>query len=957
MTYNDVLIIISVLFAGSIIFLILILWQKRHLLVVLEKDKKIQQLLVEKYIFNKEIKINCSTKKYVSNLFILSQKFKFSKDSLDKIYTYLNQKKYIQKLYVNINSNSPYKRARAIAYLALFKNDKTKSILCERLLLEQKENIKILIVNSLKYNIDQKALRCIITSLISSKRYYQERVINILKRYIDQSQHDLSSYFKSPLMEIKEAFVELALNIFHPSFKQPLLDTLNEIEDHYIHHNSNQLKKIQKTRVDRLYYQTLEALSRFYAYDLSNIKYLSNIDNEVVKIAVNSLTRNGDFSTIKYLLTFSSQSQQDSIFTEGINKICDKNKAYYKDLYELFKITKSNREKQLIAGVLSNKIDYIILSIKGRKHFELLINFMIKSRYSINIINWLNSNKDPDIENQMLEIIKPIAEDNYEFYTNLNNYLRRDLFRKLGYVYSFFPGKDKPVTNPETKKTRWLVIFLFVCFLILPVIFFVFNTDILAGSTIREVLTRYIVSINKSFIGYYLVVNFLYLFFAFIAMIEYHRQEKLWRIKNDDFLYEDGILSPISIIVPAYNEEINIIDSLTSLLSLKYPNYEVIVVNDGSKDNTLQKIIDAFELKRVDFTVDNSIATMPIKAVYKNKFYTKLTLIDKENGGKADSLNVGINFSKHDYICGIDADSLIEPNGLLRMMSTVLDHDSITLALGGSIVPINGATVNNGVVEAYRLPKSTLAKFQTIEYIRAFNAGRLGFSNMKCFLIVSGAFGLFEKRMLKEIGGYLTASNMRKDTVGEDMELVVRIARKASERGLTHRIQYVPMARCYTEVPEDRKSLFAQRNRWQKGLIDTLSFHRKMIFNPKYGTNGTIAMPYFFIFEMLGPVLEIQVYLSLLIGFFFGIFDGVLLLLLFAVTMVLGMFATLVSIFLQEKYTEPFTLKDTAKLLFFTMIENFGWRQLVSIYRSIGYFTSFKAKQSWGKMERKGFNK
>ncbi len=954
-TYIDVLILIAVLAIGSVIMGILIIAQKVYRKSQESINFEIQKLLTEKFIFNKDVNIICRNKRFMKNFFSLSQKFKFSQNSLDAVYQCLFQRKYIKKLTKEINSNKEYIRIRSITYLSLFKNDKIKQVLCERLNIEQKDHVRILIVNGLKYNLDETVIKSIITSLLNSRRYYQSRVIQILKKYIDQSTYDLSQQLNSPLLEVRESFVEIALGVYHPNFEKPLIETLKEIENHYILGKSMLLKHAKKPRIDRLYYQTLTVLSTYYSYDLKNLKYLSHIDDNVVKIAVDSLAKKGDFSTIEYLLGFSSQTQRDSIFTEGISTICERNKTFYKDIYNMFLKSDSNRKKQLIAGVLSKKMDYLILTIKDDLDFKTLIGFMIKSKYSINTINWLNYNKNLEIEDNILKIITPIAKENYEFYLELNNYLRKDLFNKMGFIYSYVPSKDRPITDPETRKTKWLTLFLFISFISLPIIFITFNLNLILNSSFRDIAIGYIVSINRSFVVYYMVVNFLYLLFAFISLAEYNDQERLWSIKNEDFLYEDGVISPISILVPAYNEEISLVDSVRSLLSLKYPIYEVIVINDGSKDNSLQKLIDTYELKRVDYVTDKSIPTMPIKAVYKNKFYSKLTLIDKENGGKADSLNVGINFSQYDYICGIDADSIIESNGLLRMMSTVLDHDSITLALGGSIVPVNGATVNHGVVEKYTLPKSLLAKFQTIEYIRAFNAGRLGFSRMKCFLIVSGAFGLFEKRMLKEVGGYLTATNMRKDTVGEDMELVVRIARKASEANLKYRIQYVPMARCYTEVPEEVKSLFSQRNRWQKGLIDTLSFHRKMIFNRKYGANGTIAMPYFFIFEMLGPVLEIQIYLTLIAGLIFGIFDGVLLLLLATVTIGLGMFVTLISIFLQEKYTEPFSVKDTVKLVLFTIIENFGWRQFVSIYRSIGFFTSFKRSHNWGTMKRKGF--
>ncbi len=957
MTYKTVLILVIALIAICVLLIILIIAQKYHQIRKNKNDVLIQSLLTDRYSFNKEVVIKCSVNAYVRNFFVLSQKIKFRKKSLDLAYAYFIDKNVIKKLNRNLTSSKDYKRVEAITYLSLFKNDETKNMLTERLLLEQKENIKILIVNGLKNDINKPVLQAIVTSLITSRRYYQERVIKILKKYINQSYHDLSKYFNSPLMEIKEAFVDLATQIFHPSFEEPLKETLKEIEEHYQNSTSLLLKNLTKHRIDRIYHQTLLALSRYYGLDLSSSKYIAHNDDEVVKIAVNSMVTRNDFKTIEFLLSYASQTSRDVIFSEAIEKICITNRNFYKDLYELFKSGVDERKQLLISGILSNKIDYLFLTIKNIDELSLLISSMVRSRYSINIINWLNSNKNIELEDSVLEIITPIADDNYDFYLELNAYLRKRIFKKMGFTQAKFPNANAPNTDPETNKTKWLSFILVFLIIFLPILFVLTRLNFIFNSSFLDIIKNYIVTLNKWFIIYYVFVNFLYILFAFISLFEYKKQDLLWKIKNEDFLYENGIIAPISIIVPAYNEELTIVESLRSLLSLRYPNYEVIVVNDGSHDQTLKTLVEKFELKRVNYNFNELIHTMPVKAVYKNKFYTKLTVIDKENGGKADSLNVGINFSKNSYVCGIDADSLIEPSGLLRMMSSVLDYDSITLALGGSIVPVNGATVDHGLVTKYRLPKSQLARFQTIEYIRAFNAGRLGFSRMKCFLIVSGAFGLFEKRMLVEVGGYLTASSFRKDTVGEDMELVVRIARKASESNLDYRISYIPTARCYTEVPEESKSLLSQRNRWQKGLIDTLSYHRKMIFNRRYGTNGTIAMPYFFIFEMLAPVLELQIYTSIIAGLFFGIFDGVFILLLIVLTTFLGMFVSLISLYLQEKYTEPLTVKDILVLIFNAIIENLGWRQFMSLYRSLGYFTSFGKKHEWGKMSRVGFKK
>lgn len=957
MILKDVFIISIILFIISIILILLIFIQKKSLIRKQNKCIRIQELLTKRYKFYEETKVPCTLNAYIKNFFILNQKIQLAQIALDEAYNFFLKKRLIHKLLKQINSKSEYKRKRSISYLSIFRNKVTKNALVERLSIERQEHIKILIVNGLKRDIDEFVLKNIVTSLINSRRYYQLRVIKILKKYIDQTEYDLSEYFKSPLIEIKESFIELAMEIYHPSFEKPLIDTLKEIENHYLYDNSTILKNIRKPRIDRLYQQTITALSTYYGYDISENKYLANTDEEIVRIAANSLIKNDNIETIKKLASFASLTKKDIIYSDAINQMCQNNKVLFKNLYELFKQEKEKRKKYLLSGVLSKKIDYLLLIIEDENELKSLLEAMINSNYSVNIINWLNSNKDKELEDKILNIIEPIAEDNYEFYLELNNYLNKDIFKKMGYIQTKYPGRVNPTTEPELRKFRWLITILAILTISLPLIFVITNFRFILNSTFIQIISKYLISINIWFIFYYVFVNLLYISFAIIALFEYRRQEKLWEIKNDDFLYENGIIAPISIMVPAYNEELNIVESIRSLLSLKYPEFEVIVVNDGSKDKTLDVIIKAFDLQRVDYNVTEIIHTRLVKAVYKNKFYSNLTLVDKDNGGKADALNVGINFSKYDYVCGIDADSLIESDGLLKMMSSVLDHDEIILALGGSIVPANGATVNHGLVEKYELPKNNLSRLQTIEYLRAFNTGRLAFSRLKCFLIVSGAFGLFEKRILKDIGGYLSASSFKKNTVGEDMELVVRITKQAAQSSLNYRVEYIPMARCYTEVPEKFKVLKSQRNRWQRGLIETLSYHRNMIFNPLYKANGLFAMPYYFIFEMAAPILELQIYLSLIIGIIFGIFDIVYLALLLVATCFLGMCLSMIALFVQEKYSKPLSFKDTLILILYGILENFGWRQFISMYRNWGYFSSLKGKHSWGQMNRVGFQK
>jgi cellulose synthase/poly-beta-1,6-N-acetylglucosamine synthase-like glycosyltransferase len=391
---------------------------------------------------------------------------------------------------------------------------------------------------------------------------------------------------------------------------------------------------------------------------------------------------------------------------------------------------------------------------------------------------------------------------------------------------------------------------------------------------------------------------------------------------------------------------------------LQYPRYEVVVVNDGSKDNTLQMLIDHFDLERKHTPIHNHVDTKHVRGVYSSPTIPNLVVVDKQNGGKADALNVGINVSKHAFVCGIDADSILEGDALLKLASTMLDDTAPFDALCGNIYPANGFTFNKGQVESRGLAKESLCRFQTIEYLRAFTSGRIGWSELRSLMIISGAFGLFQKAALVETGGYLTSSGKyKKDTVGEDMELVVRLTKQALEHKDPYRVVYVYNAYCYTELPSDMKTLLKQRNRWQRGLIDILSYHHNLGFNPKYKHIGFLGYPYYFFFEFMGPFLELEGYIMLVIALALGILNPVIILGIFTASIAFGVMVSLSAVFMTERDVLMLNKKETAILILFAILENFGYRQVISLHRVVSSFKALRESGVWGAQKRKGFNR
>lgn len=453
-------------------------------------------------------------------------------------------------------------------------------------------------------------------------------------------------------------------------------------------------------------------------------------------------------------------------------------------------------------------------------------------------------------------------------------------------------------------------------------------------------------------IAYFVIVNLFYfamLLISFGAIVHYLRRHTFCDYR---VIMQSEFSPAVSIIAPAYNESSTCIESTNSLMKLNYPTAEVIFVNDGSKDNTLQIMIGQYDLVRTERAYFAAIPTQEVVGIYvsRRQEYKKLIVIDKKNGGKADALNVGINVARYPLVCAIDADSILEDDALLKVAKPFLDDERV-IAVGGIVRIANGCTIERGRVIDVRLSKKLIPAFQVVEYLRAYLSGRMGWGVLNGLLIISGAFGLFRKDIVMAVGGY------KHDTVGEDMELVVRMHRYCCENNIDYRVVFVPDPVCWTEAPESLKILGRQRNRWHRGLLDTLLIHKKMLFNPTYGTLGWLAFPYFLFIELLGPVLELIGYLSVLAGFWLGILNVQMLILFFVVSVIYGVMFSVGAVVLEEiSFRRYPRLSDLFKLLILAVIENFGYRQITVWWRVKSFWDYFRGVKSWGTMTRVGFS-
>lgn len=455
--------------------------------------------------------------------------------------------------------------------------------------------------------------------------------------------------------------------------------------------------------------------------------------------------------------------------------------------------------------------------------------------------------------------------------------------------------------------------------------------------------------LNIAFLAYFLIVNTFYAALLVSAAVDLWihvrqvRGESRWRVLGSD------VAPTVSILSPTYNEAATVVASVEACLGLQYANVELIVVNDGSTDATFDVLRDQFGLERMHPMFDRRLRTAMIRGIYRSSRDPGLFVIDKDNGGKADALNAGLDLATGDLVCAIDADTLIEPDALQRMVRPFLLSDDI-LAAGGTIRVINGCSIRDGRVVEVHLPRNILAGLQVLEYLRAFLIGRLGWNRLGGNLIISGAFGLFRREAVVSAGGYTN------DTVGEDVELVVRLRRQGFERGGPTRVDFIPDPVAWTQVPESLRVLGRQRDRWHRGLADALWRHRRLLFDPRYGALGLVGYPFFLFIELLAPILEALGIGVVVLGLLLGVIDVPFALLIFLLSYGYGLLLTLSAVLLEElSYRRYSRAGERLWLIGLALLEVFGYRQLTVIWRLRGLAGFLRKRRDWGVMDRQGF--
>lgn len=442
-------------------------------------------------------------------------------------------------------------------------------------------------------------------------------------------------------------------------------------------------------------------------------------------------------------------------------------------------------------------------------------------------------------------------------------------------------------------------------------------------------------------IGY---ASFLFLSVA-VGSSELYKTKKRNKLKSE---LPGGYYVPVSIVVPAHNEEVTIVESVRSLLSLEYRLYEIIVVDDGSSDNTSEEVCKAFNMHKINRPIQKKIACQPEEVVYESHGWkVPITLIRKKNGGKADALNMGINASKYPYFICMDADSALQYDSLEKIVAPVLEDASV-IAVGGAVRPSNGTEIENGRVSSYKMPNKLIPCMQVLEYDRSFLAARILFDKFNGSVIISGAFGLFKKSAVIDAGGYDPT------TMGEDMELVVKLHAYCRENDIPYRIRYASNAICWTQAPERLRDLCKQRRRWHIGLFQSMTRHKKIMFNPKYGVVGFISYLYFLIYELLSPYIEVFGIATVIMAYFLDLLNVPFMILFFAIYVVYSSVMSLTAFFARVHTVDlKLSFTDVLKAIILCAVEVSFLRLILAWVRATALIGYKKKKSSWGRIERK----
>jgi cellulose synthase/poly-beta-1,6-N-acetylglucosamine synthase-like glycosyltransferase/HEAT repeat protein len=837
-----------------------------------------------------------------------------------------------------LRSRDPHRRARAAVRVPLVATPGLMATLARALEGERRRSVKLFLAAGLAAAGEGAAVPTLVDALAGEPAWFQRRIAALLANLGDE----VVSFV--PMLAARTE-KEIQFLLIHVAGRYP----------------STVLRDYLVERVDSpdrdVAHAAFRALTAAYAGSVDHARWLVHDDFLVRNLAAESLGGVPSARSLGLLFDHADDPVIRRSVTLAVTNILRSRPQHVRTA--MLRCLNEQRPvaHAVLVDVLAGFVDDLAARhVGGEEEAGELLREIVRHGQLTELISFLNRNTDRDLEHRVLVLLAELLAADARHADELARYLDP----RIAALLSLRPAAAPPPAPARREHPRLALLYTFLAVGLATVPALCLAAAALGASPGAPIaaglFARWVTAFNTAFAIYAASLYGGYLLLLAFSVAGSAAQGRQAALLGQTLLFTPDLLPSVSIISPAFNEEASIVESVSALLDLRYPDLEVIVVNDGSRDRTLERLVEHFGLERTEVFVHRYLATQPVRAIWTSGRHPGLVVIDKENGGKADALNAGVNAARKDYFAGIDADSLLERDALLSLVGLFLFSDEEVVAAGGNIMPVNGCTVRAGDLAEIRIPRRPLAGFQTVEYLRAFMAGRIGWAAIRSLLIISGAFGMFHRRRVVDAHGYLTRSeHYLKDTVGEDMELVVRLTRGLRESRTPFAVVYGCRANCWTEIPETFRVLNRQRDRWQRGLLDIVTFHFRMTGNPRYGRAGLVAFPYFLVYEVLGPWFEAEGLVVFIASLALGMIAAPLLVLLLTATILLGLAVSLASFAIAEHQRAYFPARDRLALVLYAVAENFGFRQLMSLLRVRGFLRMLARAGGWGGMERRGF--
>lgn len=893
-----------------------------------KREEKIKNNIVDSF-FNKSFEdikrkdMGLFVNKYselMENVHITNEEKELIKSSVDKSNVIKQNVRMLNSLFIK-------RRIKASVILGLIGKSESIKFLEKRLINEKNYIVKLYLINALITQNSHGSDKLIYESLIESPIWYQKSFRKLILEYKEYFYYSIDMIIDRKEVEIKKAIIYIGSIYYDVRLRKFMLEEI----DSYL------IKKGYKTSLKKrkhLYF-TLECLAVHYHKDLDHERYLDSDDINIREIAIKSLEKYGGIYSFDRIMEHVKDKDVVDVVKSSILSLMEHDESLVRHISNLFIVEQDRQYLEVFSYVLSYKIEYFVprLLSSERKKMRIIIEKIILHNYNMGIIDYLNRNKNLEIENEIIDLLDNVFEIDGSLTKDYTIYLNADLKRKMhlrteGFYISPYTLKSLTVFK------KFFIIILFALTFILPlIVYFLLNLN--AVSTMTWTSTMHdIFRIIPAYLGfYYVILNTLYVFMCILSLISATNQKYMIDVKKKVKIFERALLPSISIIIPISNHKKYLIDGLNGYLNIKYPDYNVILIDDGSSDGSFEILKEYFGFYKEDFNVEKLTEYPSIRSVYRSQKNNNLIYVDKKRSGKSDCLDLASILSDKDYICAADIDGIMDQDFLYKMASRISDSEEETIAVLGNVAPLNDCEKAKGCMHKYNMPRKLISKLQYIDIFRNYINLKIARGYMNNIVLPAGSFCLFKRDKLMDVGGYRGYEfEFKSDTNKEDLDIMYRLIKHMYDNLLPYRISYNCFGNYYRVLPDNMLDLRKLRRRWQREYLDVLITHSDMLLNPNYGLMGEFNSIFNLMLEVIAPLFEIIGVTIFIITALSGMLSlDVIVFVLFGIT--LGTIASVFPVCMINSDSEKSSISEIFKMVLLSIVSTFGYLQMVRAFK------------------------